>query len=176
LEIWKDIKGFEGIYQVSDLGNIKSLNRIDVRGLNRKGKAKRGRINRYGYIQVQLWKNGKSIDKSLHRLVAEAFIPNPQNKPEVNHKDGDKQNNSVDNLEWSSSKENIEHAVNNGLRKTNGENNGRAILTKEDVEYIRKIYKFRDKEFGGKALAEKFGVGQTTISHIIKNESWKDVV
>lgn len=92
-EIWKDIKGFEGIYQVSNLGRIKSLHfkRELIMKLN---------LKKNGYYQVRLKNEGKSKDYLVHRLVAEAFIPNPNNYPQVNHIDENKQNNKVENLEW----------------------------------------------------------------------------
>lgn len=73
--------------------------------------------DRKGYLSVDLYKDGKRVTRGVHRLVAEAFIPNPENKPEVNHKDGNKHNNSISNLEWVTKKENVRHAWDNGLVK-----------------------------------------------------------
>ena len=105
-EIWKDIRGYEGLYQVSNFGNVKSLMFI-----NNIVKIKRDKIlyksTRSGYYTVNLCKNGKRLSKQVHRLVAEAFIPNPNNKKIVNHKDFDRKNNYVDNLEWLTQQENI---------------------------------------------------------------------
>lgn len=98
-EIWVDIKGYEGLYQVSNLGRVKSLERIDSLGHKRKEKIFKPQKNK-GYLRVSLWKDGKGKKYSIHRLVAIAFIPNPDNLPEVNHKDENKFNNNVDNLEW----------------------------------------------------------------------------
>ena len=105
IEEWKDIKGYEGLYQVSNLGRVKSLKFGKERIL------KTG-VDRYGYISVNLYKNNKRKLCKVHRLVAEAFIPNLENKPEVNHLDEDKTNNMVSNLEWCTRNEN----VNNGTR------------------------------------------------------------
>ena len=84
--------------------------------LNKKGKEK-ALQNRDGYLKADLYENGERTTKRIHRLVAEAFIPNPENKPEVNHKDGNKHNNSVDNLEWVDKSENMQHAYRTGLVK-----------------------------------------------------------
>ena len=99
-EIWKDIEGFEGRYQVSTWGNVRSMK-----------KKIKPYENDKGYLKVGLCKDGKSHKKRVNRLVAQAFIPNPYNLPQVNHKDGNKKNNSVTNLEWTTDKANREHAA-----------------------------------------------------------------
>ena len=114
-EIWKDVKGFEELYQVSNLGNVRSKERkIFNNGSKKyntlKSKTKKQRINNWGYNYVMFSKDSKPFGKLVHRLVADAFIANKENLPQVNHKDGNKQNNSVENLEWCSVKENILHA------------------------------------------------------------------
>ncbi len=112
IEIWKPVKGFEN-YEVSNLGQVKSLN------YNRTKEAKilKPWVDKYGYLRVNLSKNGKGYAKKVHRLVASAFIPNIGDNPQVNHIDGDKTNNKVDNLEWVTCKENIQHAWNTGLSR-----------------------------------------------------------
>lgn len=102
IEIWKDIKGYERLYQVSNLGKIKSLKR------NKEKLLKHG-INNKGYQVVNLYKNNKGITKKVHRLVAEAFIPNPNNYPIVNHIDENKQNNNIFNLEWCTNEYNLNY-------------------------------------------------------------------
>lgn len=129
-EIWKDIKGYEGHYQVSNMGRVKSLER---KILNSRGRydTKHERILKIQYnkrvdvyeVHLKLKRVRKCY--KVHRLVAEAFIPNPENKPEVNHIDGRRENNCVENLEWSTTSENLNHAyqklnrtiVRNGCRK-----------------------------------------------------------
>lgn len=108
-EIWKDIKEYEGIYQVSNLGRVKSLKH------SKEGKLLKGRVTGKGYLSVALFRNSVRKSNSIHRLVAEAFIPNPENKPEVNHIDENKLNNDVSNLEWVTSKENSNHGTRNLL-------------------------------------------------------------
>ena len=99
-EVWKDIEGYEGMYQVSNLGNVKSLSRKNTKGQILSEKLLAFGVVANDYLQVQLWKNKHPKMKLVHRLVAEAFIANPSNLPEVNHIDGDKSNNTVVNLEW----------------------------------------------------------------------------
>ena len=96
MEVWKDIQGYNGNYQVSDCGHVRSMS------FNRTGVTKVLKTNKHrnGYFSVLLFDNGKRKRLYIHRLVAEAFIPNPFNFPQVNHKDEDKSNNHVDNLEW----------------------------------------------------------------------------
>ena len=126
-EIWKPISGYEGIYEISNLGAIKSLERIvknsGVHGgyVKLKERILKPRENkkRNGYYEISLKKDGIEKRFKVHRLVAIAFIPNPNNKPEVNHIDGNKSNNSASNLEWVSSKENKEHAWKIGLANSN---------------------------------------------------------
>lgn len=113
MEIWRDIPGYEEIYKISNLGRIKSLHRDRI-----KGQILNPAKNNRGYLRLGLSGNGKVRYDSVHRLVAEAFIPNPKNLPEVNHIDGNKLNNRVENLEWVTKGENQIHAYKTGLRKT----------------------------------------------------------
>lgn len=121
-EIWKDIKGYEKLYQISNLGRVRSLNHIASKGVKDimyKGKILKPFLDgKKNYLQVCLSKNNQKKKFLIHRLVAETFIDNFEHKREVNHKDGNKQNNCVDNLEWVTSKENKKHAWENGYYDT----------------------------------------------------------
>jgi DNA-binding XRE family transcriptional regulator len=103
MESWKPVEGYEGLYEVSDLGRVRSI--------KRSGRILAGCQVAHGYIAVSLHKNNQKSMYLVHRLVAKAFIPNPENKSQVNHKDLDKRHNSVENLEWVTPRENIEHAL-----------------------------------------------------------------
>lgn len=129
-EIWRDIKGYEGLYEVSDLGNVKSLERSIVRKDGTSyyiaERILRPRKKSEGYLDVALNKDGKAKHYRVHRLVAEMFIPNPENKPEVNHINANKSDNRVENLEWATREENIHHAIKEGLATTCVKNNKRS--------------------------------------------------
>lgn len=175
-EIWLPIKGYEGLYEISNRGRVKALSRrVDSGKCHREWKE---HLSAYGtdakgYFRVALSKNGKSETRKVHRLVAEAFLPNPKNLPQVNHKDGNKQNNAVENLEWCDGSENLHHAYLIGLKKVNGEHNPSAKLSCEDVLFIRKNYVPRDSEFGATALGKRFGVHRKTIGRIVSGSHWK---
>ena len=110
-EVWKDIAGYEGLYKVSDKGNVYSVERKDSRGNKCGGRTLKPRYDKDGYLRVTLYKDGKEKKKVIHRLVAEAFIRNPNKYPEVNHKDENKSNNELSNLEWCTRKYNINHGT-----------------------------------------------------------------
>lgn len=138
-EIWKDIEGYEGLYQVSNMGRVKSVRRNILL---------KSRIAR-GYERVNLSKNGKYLTKKVHRLVANAFIPNPDNLPQVNHKDENKTNNCVDNLEWCDSKYNINYGMGNkkrGLSNTNGKLSKPVCQYSKDGCFIKEWKSIRDIE------------------------------
>lgn len=119
-EIWQPIQGYEGTYEVSTLGRVRSLNRVVERsdGIKRTYKSRilKPCISYNGYAQVKLQINSTSKGQTIHRLVAIAFIPNIENKPQVNHKDGNKLNNQASNLEWITPSENIKHQITTGLQ------------------------------------------------------------
>lgn len=114
-EVWKNIKGYEGLYQISNLGRIKSLPRNGTKPIET---IKKTTVDKYGYLRVSLSNKNKRKKVLVHRLVAQAFISNPQNKPQVNHIDGNKKNNVLENLEWCTNSENMKHAYKIGLETT----------------------------------------------------------
>jgi len=142
-EIWKDIKGYEGLYQVSNYGRVRGL--ITSQG-RRKGILKP--YDHDGYKRINLYKNKKVKKYYVHRLVAQAFISNPNKYPEVNHKDGDKSNNHISNLEWCTSSQNQIHAYKIGLQKYNPKihenNNYRGIKCKVTDNVTGKTIKFEN--------------------------------
>ena len=168
-EIWRGIEGYGGLYEISNLGRVKSLWRKEARIL-------RPKIYR-GYSNVVLSKGhaGKR-HWSVHVLVAQAFIPNPDDKPEVNHLKGRKSDNRVSELEWATSSENKRHAWRIGLCKPKrGTKSHRAKFTAEQVRYIREHYIPRDPKFGINALARKFKVGSAAIFNVVHRLRYKDV-
>ena len=110
-EIWKDVVGFEGLYKVSNKGNVYSVRRRDSRGIKCGGRRLKPTHTRNGYLKVDLHNNGKRKTKHIHRLVTEAFIPNPESLPQINHIDEVKDNNNVENLEWCDSSYNINYGT-----------------------------------------------------------------
>ena len=126
---------------------------------------------------MKLSKKGVKKPIDVHRLVAEAFIPNPLNLRCVNHKDGNKENNVVENLEWCTYSENNKHAFIIGLKPhLSGEDIKKSKLKEDDVRFIRKNYIPRSKEYNYRALAERFGVSKKTIIQCVKHRHWKDVI
>lgn len=166
-EIWKDIQGYEGVYQVSNLGKVKSLDRTmkDRWGNDRpiKGRILKFKVNFSGYHIVHLRTNRES-HPAVHRLVAETFLDNPENKPTVNHIDCCKTNNSVDNLEWSTHKEQMRHAFDNNLCELRGK-------VKYSSDFKKEIYDYYfNNEISIKKLSKKFNISEITASRIVKGE------
>lgn len=166
-EIWKDVKDFEGLYQVSNLGNVKRLVSKRVLAERLIGSS----IDRYGYVKRVLCKDGKMYFFTEHRLVANAFIPNDFNKPTVNHINGIKTDNKLDNLEWCTIKENNDHAINTGLKNLKGIKHHKCKLTEEQVREIRQIGFSQTRM----SLAKKYGVSRTSILGIIRGKFWKHI-
>ena len=162
-EIWKPIKGIEQ-YQVSNKGNVKSL-RTNV--------ILKQRLDRYGYPRLTLdLGKGKKAYKTIHRLVAENFLPNPENKPQVNHIDANKLNNNLENLEWCTCKENVQHI--HKLKRNpdvNGEKNPMSKFTNHDAWLIRYAY----EDLSNYKLAKVLGVNDETIRSIRNGTSFKNV-
>ena len=171
-EVWKDIEGYEGKYQISNIGRVRSL--ISSKGTPYKiPKILKIFLNDRGYSVLGLHKKGEFKQFRVHRLVAKAFIPNPENKQEVNHIDGNKQNNRADNLEWCTCSENIQHAFKTGLSKQ-GEERFEAKLTNAQAREIRERYKPYNREASAYALAKEYGVSQHIISNIVNKKTYKE--
>ena len=173
-EVWKDISGYEGSYQVSNLGRVKRLNVKDSLGHLRKEKILKLCDDGRGYLRCVLCKDGIHNHVRVHRLVAETFIPRTCETLVVNHKDGDKWNNCVNNLEWCTVKENIHHADRNGLRhfiKTFPEQR----LNEDDVKWIKSNYIKGSSIYGVRPLAKRFGVSNGCIANIVRGRNRKDV-
>lgn len=179
-EIWKVVEDYPD-YMISDFGRVKKLN------YRKSGKDKilKPLKDRYGYLTVNLYKNKKMKHRTIHRLVAQAFIPNPDEKPQVNHIDGDKQNNNRLNLEWVTGSENQQHALNNGLRygymkgkvhseETKCKIREKRLGTKHDINTKLKIGESSKKKViclntneifdSVKSAATRYGIDKTGIS------------
>lgn len=173
MKIWEDIKGFEGYYQISNNGEIKSLSRTRLGRGNKpiilKEKILKPQIINSGYLKITLKKESKEKGYLVHRLVALHFINNPFDLPEVNHLDGDKINNNDWNLEWTNSKGNKKHAWELGLyRKQYAENNSNYKLSDIIIDDVRTKYK--SGGYTQKQLAIENNVTQGFISYLINNK------
>lgn len=166
MEKWKDIEGFEGYYQVSTYGRVKSLSRTSIRRgrtYPQKESILKMQINQYPSVMLQ--KEGNKRRVNIHRLVAHAFIPNPQNKPMVNHINGIKTDCHVDNLEWVTQRENEDHSIKYGLKYIPSN-------TKLSIGDVKQIRAAVSKGARQKDIAQKFSLHPTTISKIVSGASW----
>jgi len=158
-EIWKDIEGYEGYYQVSNLGEIKSLERVTIQGKLLKEKLIKSSDNHNKYLYVSLFKDGNRKAVGVHRLVAQAFIPNPENKPQVNHIDENTMNNNSENLEWVTGKENSNYGNHN---KHLSEAQERTAVIAVDIK--SHVYRF----FNSQHEAERvLGVNHSNIKKVL---------
>lgn len=177
-EIWKDVVGYEGLYEVSSHGRVKSVARVyqsPEDGFNwtkeTTSSLKSLRLKKDGYVDTGLMKDGRVVQKNVHQLVAQAFIPNPENKRCVNHIDNNRSNNHVSNLEWSTHKENTQHSFNQGRgawQRQWGESNVSAKISLSDVLFIRvycETLKIKD-------LSTKLGINRDHVSRIIRKDRW----
>lgn len=178
-EVWKSLKGVVengDFYEVSNYGNVRSIDRMvtNARGTYLQSSVVLKQTKRRGYLEVGLNKNATGKIYGVHRLVALAFIPNPNNKPQVNHIDGNKINNHADNLEWATRSENVQHAYDNGLASgPKGEKNGSAKLTERQVKIIKQLLRGNKLTHG--EIGELVGVKHNRISAINRGESWTHV-
>lgn len=153
--MWKDIQEWENKYEISDTGQVRN---------KWTGKILNQFPDKDGYMRVGL-NNKRKMQYAVHRLMGIAFLDNGNGYPVINHKDGDKKNNTLDNLEWTTVSANTKHGYDNGLNRM-GEEHYACKLTDEQVRFIRNNYKPRDTLFGAKALAHRFGVSLSLISKI----------
>ena len=173
---WRDIVGYEGLYQISKQGQVKRLERAATDGRLIREKILNRRISPSGYYRVNMRKNGGRKCHLVHRLVPEAFIPNPGTKPFINHIDGDKLNSVVENLEWVTPKENVDHAISVGLMKEippcslQGESNPRHKITRKMAEKIRELY--ASGNYTLKQIADMYCVDKCTVWDIKENRTW----
>lgn len=168
-EIWLPITGYEGFYEISNYSRVKGLKRVDCKGQRRPESIKKLSLDSDGYPLVVLSKNRVRETKKPHRLSAIEFIPNPENKPVVNHIDGVKTNCHISNLEWNTEEENRIHAINMGLRNDKGQNNAAAKLTNKQVI---EIY---NSNFKNKELSIIYGVVPLTICRIKIGYKWAHI-
>jgi len=169
-EIWKEVKGYENHYWISNFGRLKTNNHY---GSGRDAIMKPAKDGS-GYLRTALTKNKRLVTIKMHRLVAESFIENPYNKEEVNHINGIKTDNRAVNLEWVTRQENIKHSIENNLQYVlKGEEIGTAKLTEKEVLQIRS--KFIPRVYGRKKLASEYNVKPCTIKDIVLRRSWKHV-
>jgi len=167
-EIWKTIEKFSD-YSISNIGNIK---RIKKDKFNRRLKNLKPRTNKYGYLQINLYKDLKRYTRLIHRLVKETFDPiENMEHLEINHKNGIKNDNRKSNLEWNTTVENINHASKMNL-SYRGEKNGNSKLTEED---IIEIWKYFSENISQKEIAKKFNISSDMISKIKNKRNWTDV-
>ena len=178
-EEWRPIHGFLGYYEVSNLGRVKSVDRYvpNPKGGKalRKGKILEGTIDNYGYRRYTLRKGiEKKTHKRGHKLVADAFIPNPKDLTIINHLDGDKQNNHISNLEWCTHRQNSQHAESMGLvNHVKGSKHHKATTTEDDVRKMRRLY--AKGNHTQKQIAEIFSINPNTIKHILAGRTWPGV-
>lgn len=159
---WKAVPGYEGLYAVSDYGEVFSFQTCKVLNTHEHNR---------GYLMVTLYKDGNGSTEYVHRLTATAFLDNSDNLPEVNHIDGNKHNNCVGNLEWVTSKENHDHAVRHELYQR-GEERPNSKLSVDDVRYIRENCVKFDSELGIRPVAASLGVSEAAVRKILNGESW----
>jgi hypothetical protein len=168
MEKWKDIANCKNSYLISNKGNVKSL----IARANKKEFIMAINLDKDGYEVVGLFINKKKILKKVHRLVALAYIENPLNKPQVNHINGVKTDNDVNNLEWCTAKENIRHSFKTGLSKNHpGTDRYNSKLLDKDIVAIRRLGRVRT----GVELAKAFNVSKQLINNILLRKTWKHI-
>lgn len=168
-EKWKKVKDYP--YKVSNFGRVKRIKK----GMGATvGKILKPGVDRYGYLIVRLYRNRKGKTIKIHKLVTEAFLgPCPRNK-QVNHKDGNKQNPYLDNLEYVTPSENMKHSFKLGLQNHKGENNPKSRLKEKDVLKIRRLH--RIEKYTQEKISKIFNISFQHVSDIVKNKYWKHIL
>jgi hypothetical protein len=160
---WKQHKKYKN-YEISSLGEVRNIETGNIR---------KNQITHKGYEKVMLYVDGKNYGEFVHRLVAQCFIDNPENKPQVNHKNGDKTDNRAINLEWCTAKENVAHSNELKLNVPNfGTNHGMSKLTPKIVCDARRLKK---EGYTYKSIAKHYGVSESVIGRACKGETWGHV-
>jgi len=166
VEEWREIEGYEGFYEVSNMGRVRRVKKYH----GRTGVIKPQPDGR-GYLHVRLSRDNKVEIRNVHRLVGKAFLPIDERRPYINHKDGQKDNNMADNLEWCTAKENYAHAVNAlGFKAARGFQKPNTKLSLEQVSEIRLLAQTNKQ----KDIAEMFGVSKSLVSNIVRNNRRKE--
>ena len=169
MEVWKDCIEYPDLYQISSLGRVfsKRTDKVVKQSLSKAGG--------YPTLSTRIaGREGVARCFKVHRLVAECFVDNKKNKPFVNHIDGNKLNNTPDNLEWVTSLENMQHAVVNGLHRVeSGFDHYNAKLTQENIQYILDNYKPYCRINGTRAIAKRLGIDHTQVSRVFRRVSYK---
>lgn len=183
-EVWRPVVGWEGLYSISNLGRVRRemrevihRNQAESFEMTYPAKILKAHPDSRGYPQVCL--NGKHFNKKkrvarVHRLVAEAFLENPENKPQVNHKDSNTMNPHVENLEWCTASENQIHSYGQGVRQIlRGTSSG---MNKHDIPTVIAVYKeAKAKTMSQEKIGKKYGIPQITVSNILTKKTWSHV-
>ena len=169
-EEWRQIRGYEGFYEVSNMGRVRSVDRIF-----HPGRVLKSIINMYGYPTVGL-SAGRLKFFKVHRLVAQAFIPNPGNKPQVNHKNGIKTDDMADNLEWNTKSENIRHAfATNLIAPQSGEKCGASKLNERQARLVKHLKNIKPK-MTYVEIGALFGIGKWAVWAVQSGRNWKHII
>lgn len=153
-EVWKDIPDYEELYQISNFGRVKNFKRNKLITIN----------NKQSYLKVILWKNNKMKNMLIHRILAIVFIKNPNNYPCINHKDGNKLNNSLNNLEWVTHSMNNKHAYDTGLKVKEG------VFNEKDLINIKYMV---NSGISQRKIANKLNVDRSTVQRVISGKTYK---
>lgn len=180
-EVWKDVVGYEGLYVVNNAGVVKSLDKCRTKKYSNGniavmifcGRVLSPKVEKSGYITHTLTKDGVRKTVKVHRLVATAFIPNPENKPQVNHINGIKSDNHVQNLEWATTFENRQHAYDIGLQKpTSGIKNGMCTHTEDEIKFILKMYASGMRQID---IVNEHGFKKELVNIVVNGKAWKHI-